>query len=301
MDGMKLLKTASFYALAVVIVVFSVFPFYYAIVTPFSTGSALFAVHCWPVAWDWSNYQSVLGGRTFPRNFLNSVFISAVTVAFALTLAVTAFYALARVRFRGRSLLLMTILGVSMFPQIAVLAGLFDEPLSNLDAALRVQTRLEIAKLHHAMSNVTMICVTHDQVEAMTLADRIAVLRDGLLEQVGCPAELYDNPNSIFVAGFIGSPEMNFLTGKFAADQSCTALGIRSEHIEIAGNGMWTGEVVHTGDLGSDNYLFVEMGGEEAMIVRQPGKLKVALGAKISLNPMEGQLHKFDANCKPMR
>ncbi len=178
---------------------------------------------------------------------------------------------------------------------------LFDEPLSNLDAALRVQTRLEIAKLHHSMPDVTMIYVTHDQVEAMTLADRIAVLRDGLLEQVGTPAELYDSPNSIFVAGFIGSPKMNFLTGKFASDQGCTTLGIRSEHIEIAENGIWQGEVVHTEDLGSDNYLFVEMGGQEAMIVRQPGKLKVALGAKIGLNPLPGMLHKFDANGKPMR
>ena len=126
MDGMKLLKSASFYALVVVIVVFSVFPFYYAIVTSFSTGTALFSVHYWPVAWDWSNYETVLGGRTFPRNILNSIFISSVTVAFALLLAVTASYALARVRFRGRALLLMTILGVSMFPQIAVLAGLFE-------------------------------------------------------------------------------------------------------------------------------------------------------------------------------
>ena len=178
---------------------------------------------------------------------------------------------------------------------------LFDEPLSNLDAALRVQTRLEIAKLHHSMSDVTMIYVTHDQVEAMTLADRIAVLRDGKLEQVGTPAELYESPNSLFVAGFIGSPKMNFLTGKFAADQGCTTLGIRSEHIDIAEGGIWTGEVVHTEDLGSDNYLFVEIGTGEPMIVRQPGKLKVTLGAKISLNPMPGQLHKFDANGKPMR
>ena len=84
---------------------------------------------------------------------------------------------------------------------------LFDEPLSNLDAALRVATRLEIAKLHHAMDNVTMVYVTHDQVEAMTLADRICVLRDGLVMQVGTPTELYEKPNSIFVAGFIGSPE----------------------------------------------------------------------------------------------
>ena len=129
---------------------------------------------------------------------------------------------------------------------------LFDEPLSNLDAALRVQTRLEIAKLHHSMHNVTMIYVTHDQVEAMTLADRIAVLRDGKLEQVGTPAELYERPNSIFVAGFIGSPKMNFLTGEFAADHGCTTLGVRSEHIDVVDSGgMWTGEVVHAEDLGS--------------------------------------------------
>ena len=178
---------------------------------------------------------------------------------------------------------------------------LFDEPLSNLDAALRVQTRLEIAKLHHAMSNVTMVYVTHDQVEAMTLADRIAVLRDGMLEQVGTPAELYERPNSLFVAGFIGSPKMNFLTGKFAADHGCTTLGIRSEHIEIAETGMWNGAVIHAEDLGSDNYLFVEVGTEEPMIVRQPGKLKVALGARMGLNPMAGQLHKFDAAGKPLR
>ena len=178
---------------------------------------------------------------------------------------------------------------------------LFDEPLSNLDAALRVQTRLEIAKLHHAMSDVTMVYVTHDQVEAMTLADRIAVLRDGMLEQVGTPAELYEQPNSLFVAGFIGSPKMNFLTGKFAADHGCTTLGIRSEHIEIAETGMWNGQVIHAEDLGSDNYLFVEVGTEEPMIVRQPGKLKVALGARIGLNPMAGQLHKFDAAGKPLR
>ena len=178
---------------------------------------------------------------------------------------------------------------------------LFDEPLSNLDAALRVQTRLEIAKLHHAMSDVTMVYVTHDQVEAMTLADRIAVLRDGMLEQVGTPAELYERPNSIFVAGFIGSPKMNFLTGKFAADHGCTTLGIRSEHIEIAETGMWNGQVIHAEDLGSDNYLFVEVGTEEPMIVRQPGKLKVALGARMGLNPMAGQLHKFDAAGKPLR
>jgi len=180
---------------------------------------------------------------------------------------------------------------------------LFDEPLSNLDAALRVQTRLEIAKLHHSMQNVTMIYVTHDQVEAMTLADRIAVLRDGLLEQVGTPAELYDRPNSIFVAGFIGSPKMNFLTGKFASDQGCTTLGVRSEHFQVdpSGAGLWSGEVIHTEDLGSDNYLFVEIGADEALIVRQPGKLKIALGSKVGLTPLPGMMYKFDANGKPIR
>ena len=178
---------------------------------------------------------------------------------------------------------------------------LFDEPLSNLDAALRVQTRLEIAKLHHSMADVTMIYVTHDQVEAMTLADRIAVLRDGMLEQVGTPAELYETPNSIFVAGFIGSPKMNFLTGKFAADHGCATLGIRSEHVELAEPGMWRGTVVHAEDLGSDTYLFVDVGSEEPLIVRQAGHQRVPLGATIGLQPEAGRLHKFDVAGKPIR
>ncbi|MEN9435194.1 MAG: hypothetical protein RLZZ422_2783, partial [Pseudomonadota bacterium] len=136
---------------------------------------------------------------------------------------------------------------------------LFDEPLSNLDAALRVATRLEIAKLHHDMNDVTMIYVTHDQVEAMTLADRICVLRDGLVEQVGTPIELYERPNSLFVAGFIGSPKMNFLTDQLAEQFNCTTLGIRSEHIEVDNaNPVWQGKVIHTENLGSDNYLFVD-------------------------------------------
>jgi multiple sugar transport system ATP-binding protein len=177
---------------------------------------------------------------------------------------------------------------------------LFDEPLSNLDAALRVQTRLEIAKLHHSMSNVTMIYVTHDQVEAMTLADRIAVLRDGKLEQAGSPAELYEHPNSLFVAGFIGSPKMNFLTGKFAEDHGCTTLGARSEHINVVDNGPWSGEVLHVEDLGSDHFLFVEIGSEEPVIVRRPGKADIAVGAKVSLAPQAGHLYRFDADGKPV-
>jgi multiple sugar transport system ATP-binding protein len=177
---------------------------------------------------------------------------------------------------------------------------LFDEPLSNLDAALRVQTRLEIAKLHHSMSDVTMIYVTHDQVEAMTLADRIAVLRDGKLEQAGSPAELYERPNSLFVAGFIGSPKMNFLTGKFAADHSCSTLGARSEHIDVVDNGPWSGEVLHVEDLGSDHFLFVEIGSDEPVIVRRPGKANITVGAKVSLAPQAGHLYRFDADGKPV-
>ncbi|MBY0350071.1 carbohydrate ABC transporter permease [Tabrizicola sp.] len=126
MTAQKLLTTIAFYALVVVIVLFSVFPFYYAIVTSFATGTELFKVNYWPRSLDWSNYTSVLGGRNFVRSIWNSVFIATTTVAFALFLAVTASYALARVRFRGRGLLLMMILAVSMFPQIAVLAGLFE-------------------------------------------------------------------------------------------------------------------------------------------------------------------------------
>ena len=179
---------------------------------------------------------------------------------------------------------------------------LFDEPLSNLDAALRVATRLEIAKLHHDMNDVTMVYVTHDQVEAMTLADRICVLRDGLLEQVGTPTELYEHPNSVFVAGFIGSPMMNFMTGTFAEAEGCVTLGARSEHIEVVpeGQGMWTGRVLHTEDLGSDNYLFVDIGAKDPICVRQGGKSSVALDSMVSLRPQAGRLYKFDAEGKPL-
>ena len=179
---------------------------------------------------------------------------------------------------------------------------LFDEPLSNLDAALRVATRLEIAKLHRGMEQVTMIYVTHDQVEAMTLADRICVLRDGVVEQVGTPEELYEKPNSTFVAGFIGSPKMNFLTGEFADKFNCTTLGIRAEHIEITEKeqGLWTGNIVHTEDLGADHYLFVEIGSDEPIIVRQPGKHVGEVGRTISIKPKEGHIHRFGTDGKPI-
>jgi len=122
----KLTKTVLFYALVLFIVVVSVFPFYYAILTSFKSGTDLFRITYWPTSFSLQNYESVLRTGSFPRNLLNSVFIASFTVLLALFLAITASFALSRVRFRGRSLLLMTILAVSMFPQIAVLAGLFE-------------------------------------------------------------------------------------------------------------------------------------------------------------------------------
>ena len=180
---------------------------------------------------------------------------------------------------------------------------LFDEPLSNLDAALRVQTRLEIAKLHHDMNDVTMIYVTHDQVEAMTLADRICVLRDGLVEQVGTPAELYDTPNSVFVAGFIGAPKMNFLTGEHAKPYDCATYGIRAEHIDICAQdeATWSGTVVHAENLGADHYLFVDIGVSEPLVVRQPGKQFTALGTEIGLTPQSKHAHRFDGADRAIR
>jgi trehalose/maltose transport system permease protein len=126
LDLWKITKSVLFYALVVVIVVVSVFPFYYAILTSFKSGTDIFRVTYWPVSFSFENYQTVFSQGSFPRNLLNSVFVATVTVLLALFLAVTASFALSRVRFRGRGFLLMVILAVSMFPQIAVLAGLFE-------------------------------------------------------------------------------------------------------------------------------------------------------------------------------
>ena len=112
-------------------------------------------------------------------------------------------------------------------------AFLFDEPLSNLDAALRVQMRLEIGDLHHSLKT-TMIYVTHDQVEAMTMADKIVVLDKGDVAQVGSPLELYNKPNGLFVARFIGSPTMNLVTGPSAAKRGAATIGMRPEHVDLS-------------------------------------------------------------------
>ncbi len=178
---------------------------------------------------------------------------------------------------------------------------LFDEPLSNLDAALRVQTRIEIANLHRTMEHVTMIYVTHDQVEAMTLADRICVLRDGMIEQVGTPLELYENPQSLFVAGFIGSPKMNLMTGKVADALGAHTVGVRPEHLDLVeSGGTWTGAVIHEENLGSDTFVYVDIGANEPLVVRVDGTASHKTGAQVSVAPQQGKLYRFDDAGKPI-
>lgn len=146
---------------------------------------------------------------------------------------------------------------------------LFDEPLSNLDAALRVATRIEITRLKQKMPQTTMIYVTHDQVEAMTLADRICILRNGKIEQVGTPAELYDAPCSLFVAGFIGSPKMNILNGHLAEVFDTSIVGIRPEHLMLSPKpANWSGRIILRENLGAEVYLYIDIGTKEPLIVR---------------------------------
>lgn len=171
---------------------------------------------------------------------------------------------------------------------------LFDEPLSNLDAALRINTRIEIANLHRTLG-ATMIYVTHDQTEAMTLADKIVVLYGGTIQQVGRPIDLYTAPVNVFVAGFIGSPKMNFIGGDEARQAGAKTLGIRPEHISVTTeHPRWTGVVRHAEHLGSDTFLYIltEHAGE--LTVRVVGEARAALGDRIGLSPLPGELHRFD-------
>jgi len=180
---------------------------------------------------------------------------------------------------------------------------LFDEPLSNLDAALRVQMRMEIARLSETLGDqTTMIYVTHDQIEAMTLADRIVVLKDGVVMQVGTPMELYDNPQSLFVAQFIGSPKMNIFEGENAKKFNAHSLGVRPEHfaIETNGAGAWNGKVIHSEVLGAESYIYVDIGMDEPAIVREDGKSKYHPGDQISFSPKEEMFHRFDENGRPI-
>ena len=175
-------------------------------------------------------------------------------------------------------------------------AFLFDEPLSNLDAALRVGMRMEISELHKKLET-TMIYVTHDQVEAMTMADKIVVHQAGVIEQVGSPLELYRSPRNKFVAGFIGSPKMNLIEGAEAARHGVHTIGIRPEHIEVSSSdGLWQGKVGVAEHLGSDTFLHIHgIAGCDPMTVRVDGELPVRHGDTVFLTPNETHLHKFDA------
>jgi multiple sugar transport system ATP-binding protein len=176
-------------------------------------------------------------------------------------------------------------------------AFLFDEPLSNLDAALRVGMRLEISELHKRLKT-TMIYVTHDQVEAMTMADKIVVLQAGFIEQVGSPLELYRAPCNRFVAGFIGSPKMNFIEGDEAAKQGAHAIGVRPEHIQVsATEGAWKGVISVSEHLGSDTFFHVhDTGLAETITVRVDGEVSFDHGDTVYLTPRDDMIHRFDTN-----
>jgi multiple sugar transport system ATP-binding protein len=174
-------------------------------------------------------------------------------------------------------------------------AFLFDEPLSNLDAALRVGMRLEISELHNRLET-TMIYVTHDQVEAMTMADKIVVLRAGHIEQVGSPLELYRSPRNVFVAGFIGSPSMNLIPGDEARKHGAGTLGVRPEHLSVSkSEGTWKGRVGVSEHLGSDTFLHIhDTGLADTMTVRADGEIDVHHGDTVYLTPEPDKMHRFD-------
>jgi multiple sugar transport system ATP-binding protein len=173
-------------------------------------------------------------------------------------------------------------------------AFLFDEPLSNLDASLRGTMRLEISELHHQLAT-TMIYVTHDQVEAMTMADKIVVLNAGNIEQVGSPMELYRSPRNQFVAGFIGSPRMNLINGAEAAKHGAKTIGVRPEHLKLSTSaGTWKGTVGVAEHLGSDTFLHVQVEGIGQLTARADGEFARAHGDTIWLTPEEGKIHRFD-------
>ncbi len=209
---------------------------------------------------------------------------------------------------------------------------LFDEPLSNLDAALRVATRIEIAKLNEQMPDTTMIYVTHDQVEAMTLADRIVVLRAGYVEQVGSPMELYHSPANLFVAQFIGSPAMNILDatvtsadgeaikvklaqgseatlpfgGDAALQGTAVKLGVRPEDLRIAADaasGIITGTVDIVEKLGEVTLVYINIDGHpEHFLAKLPGTQDaISRGSSIHLTAEKHVLHLFGADGKTLR
>lgn len=171
---------------------------------------------------------------------------------------------------------------------------LFDEPLSNLDAALRVNTRLEIAQLHRTLG-ASMIYVTHDQIEAMTLADKIVVMHAGKVQQVGSPAELYEEPDNLFVAGFIGSPKMNFINGTNAAREGAHTMGVRPEHLRLTDDEpRWRGTIRHIEYLGADSYLFITTETAGELTVRVVGGAGVGIGQTVGVGTLPGKVLRFD-------
>ncbi len=196
---------------------------------------------------------------------------------------------------------------------------LFDEPLSNLDAGLRVQMRIEIARLHESL-DVTMIYVTHDQVEAMTLADRIVVLRDGAIEQTGTPLDLYNHPRNIFVAEFIGSPRMNLLpvrvktvsegevtvtlpdggalalpirSNSLKADEE-VLLGIRPEHLRLSERGQLAGQVMVVERLGSETHLYIQTQRGEMLTLKAEGQSAARTHDRVRVEVKSEYSHLFD-------
>lgn len=189
---------------------------------------------------------------------------------------------------------------------------LFDEPLSNLDAKLRVQMRAEIRQLHQRLKTTT-IYVTHDQIEAMTMADKIVVLRDGKIEQVGTPLELYDKPLNVFVASFIGSPAMNHLPGTIREDGFLTdsgiklplpaissarngqtaIYGIRPEHLELSGDHSLQAKVLVCEPTGAETHLLVRLGDDEVLLVCRQ-RLSARPGDSVHVMPQTEQTHLFD-------
>lgn len=175
---------------------------------------------------------------------------------------------------------------------------LFDEPLSNLDAALRVNTRLEIARLHRELS-AAIVYVTHDQVEAMTLADRIVVMNAGRIEQIGSPMELYNHPANLFVAGFIGSPQMNLIPAEALGGTPGETIGIRPEHMSVdTTRGELECEVIHIEQLGADTNLYLKNAETDLLTARLFGEHYYAPGAKVFVTFEVAKQHRFDAEGK---
>jgi len=173
-------------------------------------------------------------------------------------------------------------------------AFLFDEPLSNLDAELRAQMRFEIRRLQQELG-ITAVYVTHDQAEAMTMADQIVVFRDGRIEQVGTPLEIYRAPANQFVAGFIGSPRMNFLGGPFALEHHAATIGIRPQHLSLDPRGALKATVETIEHLGSESFAHVRLESGEHLVARCAPELELSPGAAVGLLTDDRFVHRFDA------